>query len=395
MVASSGDRLLEPDAEQVIARRLVPLATLVTPNLDEAQILAEEAVRTPEQMERAGRALLRQGAQVVLVKGGHLEGDTVVDVLVSARGVHRFTHPRIDTTATHGTGCTLSAAIAAGLALGRPLARAVEDGLDFVHAGDRGGARARRGTRSAQSFRPRAAPAARGRVVTRPYLTAIWRDLVLVTFAVPDELAVPLVPPGCDADRWDGRCHMSLVALQMDRVRVRGLPIPGLTTYPQVNLRLYVRHEGRAAVRFVQELVPSRLLAAGARWLYGEPFRAGRIRASLSQAHEGPRAEYRFGLDRPRWHVTVQGAARTELPAAGSFEHWVKERVRGCRTDRAGRLRTFEVTHPPWAVRPVTAVDCRVDFAGLYGPAWAPLDATSPVSVIYAVGSEVTVSAPT
>ena len=132
MVASSGDRLLAPDAEQVIARRLVPLATLVTPNLDEAQILAEDEVRTPEQMERAGRALIRQGAQVVLVKGGHLEGDTIVDVLVSARGIHRFTHPRIETNATHGTGCTLSAAIAAGLALDRPLTRAVEDGLDFV-----------------------------------------------------------------------------------------------------------------------------------------------------------------------------------------------------------------------------------------------------------------------
>jgi hydroxymethylpyrimidine/phosphomethylpyrimidine kinase len=105
----------------------------VTPNLDEAQILTEEQVRTPEQMERAGRALLRQGAQVALVKGGHLEGDTVVDVLVSARGAHRFTHPRIETAATHGTGCTLSAAIAAGLALDRTLARAVEDGLDFVH----------------------------------------------------------------------------------------------------------------------------------------------------------------------------------------------------------------------------------------------------------------------
>ncbi len=231
--------------------------------------------------------------------------------------------------------------------------------------------------------------------MTRPYFTAIWHDLILVTFAVPDELAVPLVPPGCQADRWAGRCHMSLVALQMDRVRVRGLPIPGLTAYPQVNLRLYVRHDGRRAVRFVQELVPSRLLAAGARWLYGEPFRAGRIRASLSQHHEGPRAEYRFGLDRPRWHVSVQGAARTELPGEDSFEHWVKERDRGCRTDRTGRLRTFDVAHPPWAVRPITALDLRVDFAGLYGPGWAPLDATAPMSVIYAVGSEVAVSAPT
>ena len=121
MVASSGDRLLAPDAEAVIAGRLVPLATLVTPNLDEAQILTGQEVRTPEQMERAGQTLLRQGAQVVLVKGGHLDGDTIVDVLVSARGVHRFTHPRIDTAATHGTGCTLSAAVAAGLALDRPL----------------------------------------------------------------------------------------------------------------------------------------------------------------------------------------------------------------------------------------------------------------------------------
>jgi hydroxymethylpyrimidine/phosphomethylpyrimidine kinase len=133
MVASSGDRLLAPDAEQLVARRLVPLATLVTPNLDEARILTGDEVRTPDAMERAARALVRQGAQVVLVKGGHLEGDTCIDVLVSARGTHRFAHPRIDTTSTHGTGCTLSAAITAGLALGRPLVMAVEDALDFVH----------------------------------------------------------------------------------------------------------------------------------------------------------------------------------------------------------------------------------------------------------------------
>ncbi|HEY7684728.1 MAG TPA: bifunctional hydroxymethylpyrimidine kinase/phosphomethylpyrimidine kinase [Gemmatimonadales bacterium] len=133
MVASSGDRLLDQDAERFVARRLIPLASLVTPNLAEAQILVEQEVRTPEQMERAGRALVRLGAQNALVKGGHLEGDEVVDVLVSARGAHHFTHARLDTTSTHGTGCTLSAAIAAGLALGRPLAAAVEDALDFVH----------------------------------------------------------------------------------------------------------------------------------------------------------------------------------------------------------------------------------------------------------------------
>ena len=133
MVATSGDRLLEPAAEALIARRLVPLAELVTPNLDEARILVQEEVRTPQQMERAGRALVGMGARAALVKGGHLSGDEIVDVLVSDGAVRRFTRPRIDTTSTHGTGCTLSAGIAAGLALGRPLAQAVADALDFVH----------------------------------------------------------------------------------------------------------------------------------------------------------------------------------------------------------------------------------------------------------------------
>ncbi len=133
MIATSGDRLLDRDAEQLIARRLVPLATLVTPNLDEARILAGEEVSTVEQMEHAGRALVKLGARAALVKGGHLEADEVVDVLVADGATRRFTHPKIATTSTHGTGCTLSAAIAAGLAHGRPLVRAVEDALDFVH----------------------------------------------------------------------------------------------------------------------------------------------------------------------------------------------------------------------------------------------------------------------
>jgi hydroxymethylpyrimidine/phosphomethylpyrimidine kinase len=133
MVATSGDRLLDRDAERWIARRLVPLATIVTPNLDEAAALVEEEVRTTEQMTRAGRALLRLGARAALVTGGHQVGDEIVDVLVAEGGAIRcFAHPRIDTTSTHGTGCTLSAAIAAGLAQGRPLQQAVGDAVDFV-----------------------------------------------------------------------------------------------------------------------------------------------------------------------------------------------------------------------------------------------------------------------
>ena len=227
-----------------------------------------------------------------------------------------------------------------------------------------------------------------------PFLTARWRHLVLLTFEAPEQGLVPLVPPGCEQDRWRDRCHVSLVALRMERVRVRGLAVPGLTAFAQVNLRLYVRHVGRPAVRFVQELVPSRLLAAVARWRYGEPFAAGRVEATLSEDSGGAAAEYGFGLDRPRWLVRVQGSAEATVPDRGTFEHWVKERVRGCGVGRNGRLHTFDVTHPPWAVRHVKTVEHDVDFAALYGPAWSFLNAARPVSVLYAVGSVVTVSVP-
>jgi hydroxymethylpyrimidine/phosphomethylpyrimidine kinase len=133
MMSTSGARLLTMEAEEVMREDLLPLASLVTPNLDEAAILTGRVVHDPPTMERAGATLLRFGAAAALVKGGHLSSDTIVDVLVTPAGVRHFSHPRVDTTSVHGTGCTLSAAITAGLALGRPLERAVTDGLDFVH----------------------------------------------------------------------------------------------------------------------------------------------------------------------------------------------------------------------------------------------------------------------
>jgi hydroxymethylpyrimidine/phosphomethylpyrimidine kinase len=116
MVASSGDRLLDRDAEALIRDRLVPLAALVTPNLEEAALLTGLPVTGPQEMARAGRRLLELGAGAALVKGGHLDGEEITDVLVTVGDEQRFVHRRIPTTSTHGTGCTLSAAITAGLA---------------------------------------------------------------------------------------------------------------------------------------------------------------------------------------------------------------------------------------------------------------------------------------
>lgn len=132
MVATSGDRLLDADAEASISELLLPLATLVTPNLDEAAILAGMPVRTEAEMREAAERLVDRGARAVLLKGGHLEAGEVVDLLYAGGVARTWRRPKLETTSTHGTGCTLSAAIAAGLAHGRPLDDAVDDALDFV-----------------------------------------------------------------------------------------------------------------------------------------------------------------------------------------------------------------------------------------------------------------------
>jgi len=136
MVAKGGAPLLRDDAVAVLRDQLLPLATVVTPNLPEAERLTGLPVRTDAERLAAARVLaaaLRCAGAAVLLKGGHAEANgDVVDLLVSGTSVERFTHPRQRTRATHGTGCTLSAAIAARLARGEELRVAVAGAIDYV-----------------------------------------------------------------------------------------------------------------------------------------------------------------------------------------------------------------------------------------------------------------------
>ena len=134
MVATSGDRLVHPAAVDAIIEELLPLAALATPNLPEAAILAGRPVETEADMSEAAVAILARGAGAVLVKGGHLGGEEVVDLFRDGNGERVWRTPRIRTTETHGTGCTLSAAITSGLASGLALKPAIKRGLAFTHA---------------------------------------------------------------------------------------------------------------------------------------------------------------------------------------------------------------------------------------------------------------------
>ena len=135
VVATAGSVLMEDSAAAVMLAELAPLCSLMTPNLDEARFLTGQNVESAEDMRAAAYQLLHTGAGAVLVKGGHLPGDTISDILVMADGSeHVFADQKIHTRNTHGTGCTLSSAIAAYLALGKDLPQAVQLARVYVRA---------------------------------------------------------------------------------------------------------------------------------------------------------------------------------------------------------------------------------------------------------------------
>ncbi|GMU65919.1 MAG: hydroxymethylpyrimidine/phosphomethylpyrimidine kinase [Acidobacteriota bacterium] len=131
MLAASGDPLLEPEAVEVIRTRLMPLATLVTPNLPEAEALAGRRVSSLDERAALARELGRETG-AVLLKGAHAPGAEIVDLLWDGRAITEFRHPRIETRAGHGTGCTLSSSIAARLALGQPLIAACGGAIEWL-----------------------------------------------------------------------------------------------------------------------------------------------------------------------------------------------------------------------------------------------------------------------
>jgi hydroxymethylpyrimidine/phosphomethylpyrimidine kinase len=132
MVAKSGDRLLKDDAVRAMREILIPLADVVTPNIPEVDDLVGNPVRTDEEIRAAAREMQSWGARNVVVKGGHREGPAAIDVLFDGRRFHEFSSPRIETTSTHGTGCTLASAIAAFLALQEEVPEAVRRAKDYL-----------------------------------------------------------------------------------------------------------------------------------------------------------------------------------------------------------------------------------------------------------------------
>jgi uncharacterized protein len=224
-----------------------------------------------------------------------------------------------------------------------------------------------------------------------PFLTARWSHLLLVNLEVPEAVLRPIIPAPLELDHWRGKAYVSVVGLCMDAVRVRGWRVPGFAAHAQVNFRTYVRLRDRAGVWFIRQLVASRLMAAVARWAYGEPFETAPIDARVADAPDTVTVEYRLAR---RWRMVATAGAALGVPRPGSAEAFFQERFVGYRLNRRGQLTAFQVEHPSWHGRSVDNFDWDLDLGALYGPEWAALSRRPAESVLYASGSTVAVYSP-
>lgn len=212
----------------------------------------------------------------------------------------------------------------------------------------------------------------------------------MITFRAPEDALQQILHRDLALDDWDGHPHISLVAFDFRNTRVKGCRIPTLSDFPEVNLRTYVRHGDERGVLFIRELVPHHLIALVARLRYNEPYQTRRMESETRDDRDRVTVTHRFG----RYRVRATGSVGSHLPHASSAQHHFIEHSWGFGVRRDGRLLRYRVEHPRWPVRHVREMAYEIDFRSLYGPRWGFLDDQEPVSVIFAVGSDVRVFPP-
>ncbi|MES2521361.1 MAG: DUF2071 domain-containing protein [Gemmatimonadota bacterium] len=237
-----------------------------------------------------------------------------------------------------------------------------------------------------------------------PFLTASWRDIIMVTWAVDPSALRPYLAAGTELDLWEGDALISLVAFDFRDTRVLGFRIPFHVRFPEVNLRFYVRRRTRdgtwrRGVTFIQEMVPRAAIAFVARTLYGEPYVARPMRRvavpdqPLSAQEPGASRSLVYEWKREGgWERVI--ALVTEPPRQmrrGSVESFIAEHYWGYTRRERKPTMEYRVEHPEWRISMTAGCMFEADLSTLYGPRLAEIFTTTPVSTFVAEGSDVVV----
>lgn len=223
-----------------------------------------------------------------------------------------------------------------------------------------------------------------------PFLTATWHDLLLVSYAVPDDLLKPYLAQGVEIHRWDGQAVVSLVAFDFGNTRLKGFRVPFHQRFPEVNLRYYARRDNHTGVGFIRELVPKPAISVVANLTYNEHYRMSPIRF-VTQTEANQRLLSWQVRRAGRRHRIAARVENTPTWPQETLTDWLKERNWGFGKRRNGQAIQYNVQHPRWKIYPLRSYTLDLDYSKMFGPPWAILNAQKPISAFVAVGSEVVV----
>lgn len=234
-----------------------------------------------------------------------------------------------------------------------------------------------------------------------PFLTAQWRDLIMLNFEIDPAVLRAHVPPGTELDFWNGETFVSLVGFRFMETRLKGWTIPFHSNFDEVNLRFYVRSKGaegwRRGVVFLKEIAPRAAVVLVARQVYNEKYVRLPMRSSveLPSADNGQSGCVGYNWKwRGRWNgMSVRISGQATLPAAGSQAEFIAEHYWAYSIQRDGSTLEYQVAHPPWRIWPAEEYRLDCDVATLYGPEFSRVIGPRASSAFVANGSQVAVFA--
>jgi uncharacterized protein YqjF (DUF2071 family) len=232
--------------------------------------------------------------------------------------------------------------------------------------------------------------------VLKPFLTAHWKYLAMLNFAVDPQLLEPHVPAGTELDFYHGETYVSIVGFLFYHTVVLGLPIPRHRNFEEVNLRFYVRKKSadtwRRGVVFLRELVPKFAIAVTARIFYGEPYQALPMRSEVKDDESGVAVTYEWRRGKKWERLAMIGHGAAQNITAGSQEDFITDHYWGY-TARGVGTSEYRVEHPRWKFWPADSFELQADVKSLYGEKFVEPLAASPRSAFIADGSFVSVFA--
>lgn len=227
------------------------------------------------------------------------------------------------------------------------------------------------------------------------FLSAEWRKLILINYAIEEKHLLPYLPAGTQLDTYNGICYVSLVGFMFVNTKLKGIPVPFHQNFEEVNLRFYVKHKTkngaeRRGVVFIKEIVPKMMISFVANTLYGEHYETMDMDHSWNERDGLLEVEYK--IEKDQWYSmkVIADTASEEIPVSCEAE-FITEHYWGYTKFSDTETSEYEVWHPRWKVHPVKSYSCDFDFGKVYGDDFAFINELKPFSVMLAEGSEIKV----